>query len=121
MPTRCPQKATNDAAAEKQSAVNEYAHTTELYRPSELSRRKLSPTLATAHPDNAIGLVAQCELGRYVKSGAVEAVGRKFSHRPGNPATVGVVRRPLVGDTAGYTLRRPKPTPVSLISMAYTC
>ena len=36
------------------------------------------------------------------------AVGRKFSHRPGNPATVGVVRWPSVGDTAGYTLRRPK-------------
>jgi len=32
---------------------------------SELGRRKLSPTLATAYyscPDNAIGLVAQCEL-----------------------------------------------------------
>jgi len=39
---------------------------------SELSQRKLSPTLATAHysrPDNAIGLVAQCELSRYVKLG----------------------------------------------------
>jgi len=39
---------------------------------SKLSRRKLSPTLATAHyscPDNAIGLVAQCELSEYVKLG----------------------------------------------------
>ena len=36
------------------------------------------------------------------------AVGRNFSHRPGNHATVGVVRWPSVGDTAGYTLRRPK-------------
>jgi len=47
--------------------------TTELYiLRSELSQRKLSPTLATAHyssPDNAIGLVAQCELSGYVKLG----------------------------------------------------
>ena len=38
----------------------------------ELSRHKLSPTLATTHyscPDNAIGLVAQCGLGGYVKLG----------------------------------------------------
>jgi len=37
---------------------------------SELSRHKLLPTLAIAHyscPDNAIGLVAQCGLGRYVE------------------------------------------------------
>jgi len=84
---------------------------------SELSRRKLSPTLATAHyscPDNDIGLVAQCELSSYV---ILESVGRKFSHRPGNPATDGVVRWPSAGDTAGYRLRRPKLTPVSLISM----
>jgi len=36
----------------------------------EHSRRKLSPMLATAHyscPDNAVGLVAQCELSGYVK------------------------------------------------------
>jgi len=50
-----------------------YAEVTELYIVwSELSRRKLSLTLATAHyssPDNAIGLVAQCELSRYVKLG----------------------------------------------------
>ena len=39
---------------------------------SELSRHKLLPTLATAlysYPDNAIGLVAQCELGRCVNLG----------------------------------------------------
>jgi len=44
-----------------------------ILRWSELSRRKLSPTLATAHhyscPDNAIGLVAQCDLSEYVKLG----------------------------------------------------
>ena len=33
-------------------------------------------------------------------------VGRKFSHRPGNPATVGAVRWPAAGDTAGSSLRR---------------
>ena len=33
-------------------------------------------------------------------------VGQKFSHRPGNPATVGVVRWPAAGDTAGSSLRR---------------
>ena len=83
--------------------------TTELYILwSELGRRKLSPTLmAAAHyssPDNAIGLVAQCELSRYVKLGSFwrHATGRKFSHRPGKPATVGVVRWPsAAGDTAG--------------------
>jgi len=32
--------------------------------------------------------------------------GRKFSHRPDNPATVGVVRWPAAGDTAGSSLRR---------------
>jgi len=46
----------------------------------------------------------------------LEAVGRKFSHRPGNPAIVGVVRWPSAGDTAGYRLRRPKLTPVYSIS-----
>ena len=55
-----------------------------------------------------------CELSGYVK---LEAVGRKFSHRPGNPATVGVVRWPSAVDTVGYRLRWPKLTPVSLISM----
>jgi len=71
----------------------------------------LSPTLATAHyscPDTAIGLVAsQCD----VKLGwLLEAVGRKFSHEPGNPATVEAVRWPSAGDTAGYRLCRPKLT-----------
>jgi len=35
---------------------------------NKISRRKLSPTLATAHytcPDNTIGLVAQCKLSGY--------------------------------------------------------
>ena len=49
-----------------------YAEITELYIPwSERSRRKLSPTLASAHyscPDNAIGLVGR----------QLEAVGRKY-------------------------------------------
>ena len=36
----------------------------------------------------------------------MEVVGRKFSHRPGNPATVGVVSWPAAGDTAGSSLRR---------------
>jgi len=35
----------------------------------------------------------------------LEVVGRKFSHRPGNPAAVGVVRWPAAGDTAGSSLR----------------
>ena len=46
----------------------------------------------------------------------LEAVGRKFSHRPGNPTTIRVVRWPSAGDTAGYRLRRPELTPVSSIS-----
>jgi len=40
---------------------------------SELSRRKLSPTLATAHcscSDNATGLVAQCELSGLLNWGS---------------------------------------------------
>ena len=36
----------------------------------------------------------------------MEVVGQKFSHRPGNPATVGVVRWPAAGDTAGNSLCR---------------
>ena len=79
--------------------------TTELYISwSELSRRKLSPTLATAHycPDDAIWLVAQCELSGYVKLGyRLEAVGRKFSHGPGNSARAGVVRWSSAHDIAG--------------------
>ena len=66
---------------------------------------------ATAHyssPDNATGLVAQYELSGYVKLGLLlEAAGRTFSHRPGNPATAGVVRRPSAGNTVGYRLHRP--------------
>ena len=38
----------------------------------------------------------------------MEAVGRKSSHRRGNPATLGVVRWTSAGDTVGYRLRRPK-------------
>ena len=57
----------------------EYAEITELYILwSELSRHKLSPTLATAHyscPDNAIGLVAQCELSYYVAKLGKAVVG----------------------------------------------
>jgi len=49
----------------------------------------------------------------------LQAVGRKFSHRPGNPATAGAGRWPSAGDTAGYRLGRPKLTPVSLISVEY--
>jgi len=88
----------------------------------ELSRCKLSPTLATAHyssPNNDIGLVAQCELGRYVKLGCwlFEAVWWKFSHRPDNHATAGGVKWLPASDTAGYSLRQTKLTPVSLISV----
>jgi len=47
----------------------------------------------------------------------LETVERKFSHNRGNPATVGIVRWPSAGDSAGYRLRRPSLTAVSLISM----
>jgi len=50
----------------------------------------------------------------------MQAVGRRFSHRPGNPVAVGVVSWPSAGDTAGYGLRRPELTPVSLISIVVT-
>jgi len=73
---------------------------------SELSRRKLSPTLATPTTLVLITLVAQCELSRRKIGLLLEVVGRKFSHRRGNPATVGVVRWPAAGDTAGSSLRR---------------
>jgi len=73
---------------------------------SELSRRKLSPTLATPTTLVLTKLVAQCELSRRKIGLLLEVVGRKFSHRPGNPATVGVVRWPAAGDTAGSSLRR---------------
>ena len=73
---------------------------------SELSPRKLSPTLATPTTLVLTTLVAQCELSRRKIGLLWEVVGRKFSHRPGNPATVGVVRWPAAGDTAGSSLRR---------------
>ena len=73
---------------------------------SELSRRKLSPTLATPTTVVLTTLVAQCELSRRKIGLLLEVVGRKFSHRPGNPATVGVVRWSAAGDTAGSSLRR---------------
>jgi len=60
---------------------------------SELSRRKLSPTLTTSTTLVLTTLVAQCELRRRKIGLLLEVVGRKFSHRPGNPATVGVVSR----------------------------
>ena len=56
-------------------------------------RRRWPPPTTPASPDNAIGLVAHCELGGYVKLGwLLEAAGRTFSHRHANPARVGVVR-----------------------------
>ena len=75
---------------------------------SELSPRKLSPTLATPRPTTLVltTLVAQCELSRRKIGLLLEVVGRKLAHRPGNPATVGVVRWPAAGDTAGSSLRR---------------
>ena len=73
---------------------------------SELSWRKLSPTLATPSTLVLTTLVAQCELSRRKIRLLLEVVGRKFSHRLGNPATVGVVRWPAAGDTAGSSLRR---------------
>ena len=72
----------------------------------EHSRRKLSPTLATPTTVVLTTLVAQCELSRRKIGLLLEVVGRKFSHRPGNPATVGVVRWPAAGDSAGSSLRR---------------
>ena len=51
-------------------------------------------------------LVAQCKLSRRKIGLLLEVAGRKFSHSPGNPATVGVVRWPAAGDTAGSSLRR---------------
>ena len=73
---------------------------------TELSRRKLSPTLATPTTLVLTTLVAQCELSRRKIELLSEVVGRKFSHRPGNPAAVGVVRWPAAGNTAGSSLRR---------------
>ena len=92
------------SAATQQNAE----HTRRLYILcwSELSRRKLSPTLATPTTLVLTTLVAQCELSRRKIGLLLEVVGRKFSHRPGNPAAVGVVRWPADGDTAGSSLRR---------------
>ena len=72
----------------------------------EHSRRKLSPTLATPTTLVLTTLVAECKLNRNKIGLLLEVVGRKFSHRPGNPATVGVVRWPAAGDTVGSSLRR---------------
>jgi len=72
---------------------------------SEHTRRKLSLTLATPTTLVLTTLVAQCELSRRKIGLLLEVVGQKFSHRPGNPATVGVVRWPAAGDTAGSSLR----------------
>ena len=73
---------------------------------SEHTRRKLSLTFATPTTLVLTMLVAQCELCRRKIGLLLEIVGRKFSHRPGNTATVGVVRWPAAGDTAGSSLRR---------------
>ena len=72
----------------------------------QYSRRKLSPTLATSTTLALTTLVAQCELSRRKIGLLLEVVGRKLSHSPGNPVTVGVVRWPAAGDTAGSRLRR---------------
>jgi len=72
----------------------------------EHSRRKLSPTLATPTTLVLTTLVAQCELSRRKIGLLLEVVGRKFSRRPGNPDTVGVVRWPAAGDTGGSSQRR---------------
>ena len=71
----------------------------------QYSRRKLSPTLATPTTLVLTTLAAQCELSRRKIGLLLKVVGRKFSHRPGNPAAVGVVRWPAAGDTAGSSLR----------------
>ena len=72
----------------------------------EHSCRKLSPTLATPTTLAVTTLVARCELSRRKIGLLLEVDGRKFSHIPGNSATVGVVRWPAAGDTAGSSLRR---------------
>jgi len=75
---------------------------------------------ATAHysgPDNAVGLLAQCELSGYIK---LAFGGGNFYTDLAPPATVGVVRWRSAGDTAGYRLRRPKLTPVRLLSMGHS-
>jgi len=72
----------------------------------QYSRRKLSPTVATPTTLVLTTLVAQCELSRRKIGLLLKVVGRKFSQSPGDPATVGVVRWPAAGDTAGSSLRR---------------
>ena len=67
----------------------------------------LSPTMATAN----VKMTGMLNWASFL-----EAVGWKFSHRPGNPATVGVVRWPSAGHTVGYGLRRAKLIPVYLLS-----
>ena len=60
---------------------------------SELTRRKLSPMLATAHHSGPDSAIAQCELSGYVKLGwLLEAVQQIFSHRSGNPAVALVMQ-----------------------------
>ena len=77
------------------------------------------PQPGFANPDNAVGLVG-CELSGYAKLASFwRQMAGKFSHRPGNPAVVGVVRWPSAGDTAGCRLCRPKLAPVSLISAVW--
>jgi len=83
---------------------------------SELSRRTLSPTLATTHyscPDNSTGLV---ELSGYVKLASGGSWAEIFTqtwqlcHSWGS-------KMAAAGVTVGYRLRRPKITPVSLTRM----
>ena len=88
---------------------------------SELSRRKLSPTSATPTTLVLTTLVAQCELSRRKIGLLLEVVGWKFSHRPGNPATVGVVRWPAAGDTAGSSLRRLSSLQHRIYNLLGTC
>jgi len=74
---------------------------------SELNRRKLSPTLATAHscPDNAIGLVAHVNLAGMLNWASFgRQLGGNFHT---DLATLPQLEWPSVGDTAGYRIRRP--------------
>jgi len=78
---------------EHQICGGKYAKITELYsQSSELSRHKLSPTLASAHyscPDNAIGLVGR----------QLEAVGWKFSYYYQRLCRLNVTHNPHKLDT----------------------
>jgi len=89
-----------------------------------LSRRKLSPTLATAHyscPDNAIGLVAQCEHSGNVQLGFGGGWAGIFT-RIWQPCHSWCGKMAVRWRHCGLYyiswLRRPKLTPVSLISLA---